>query len=168
MKNNTKNIGVFAGTFDPFTCGHKSIVDKALDLFDEIHIVIGVNPNKKCMFSQEVREQIIKETFPFNDNVKVVFWEGFIVDYCKKIGAKYMIRGIRGGIDFDYDNMIKYAEKKINPEVETIYFMTDPEHIGISSSIVRELIKNKHYDELYNFVYTTVNIKHLIDNEVYN
>lgn len=158
-----KKIGVFPGTFDPFTLGHKSVVEKALDLFDEIHIVIGVNPSKKCMFSPEIREQIIKENFLFRDNIKVVFWEGLMVDYCKKVGAKYMIRGIRSGMDFDYENSIKYAEKKINQEVETIYFITDSEYAGVSSSIVRELIKNKHYEDLYKFVYTTVNIGVFMD-----
>lgn len=157
-----KKIGVFAGTFDPFTLGHKSVVEKAFNLFDEIHIVIGINPNKKCMFSPEVREKIIKETFPFEENIKVVFWEGLIVDYCKNVGANYMIRGIRGGIDFDYENMIKYAEKMINPDVETIYFMTDPQYAGVSSSIVRELIKNKHYNDLCKFIHTTVNTNLLI------
>lgn len=152
-----KKIGVFPGTFDPFTLGHKSVVEKAFDLFDEIHIVIGVNPGKKCMFSEEIREKIIKETFPFNENIKVVFWSGLMVDYCKKVGAKYMIRGIRTGMDFDYENSIKYAEKKINPEVETLYFITDPEYAGVSSSVVRELVKTKHYEDLPKFVYQTVN-----------
>jgi pantetheine-phosphate adenylyltransferase len=152
-----KRIGVFPGTFDPFTLGHKSVVEKAFDLFDEIHIVIGVNPDKKCMFSPEVRAEIIKETFPFNDNIKIVFWPGLMIDYCKKVGAKYMIRGIRTGMDFDYENNIKYAEKKINPEIETLYFITDPEYAGVSSSVVRELIKNDHYEDIFKFIHTTVN-----------
>lgn len=145
-------IGVFAGTFDPFTLGHKEVVEKALGMFSEIHIVIAVNPEKKCMFSQDIREEIIRQTFKNNQKIKVSYWEGLVVDYCSKVGASHIIRGLRGSIDFGYENNIYHTNRMINHEIETVYFMSGAEALGISSSAVRELVKTKHWDEVERFM----------------
>lgn len=155
-------IGVFAGTFDPFTLGHYSVVMKAIDLFDEIHIVLANNPDKTCMFNQEIRKKICQYTFKDEPKIRVVVYDGLIIDYCKEVGSSYMIRGIRGSSDFGYENMICHANKLVNSDIETVYFMTDSKYIGISSSIVRELIKNKHYDELGKFMHSNVDLIKLL------
>lgn len=157
-----KKIGVFAGTFDPCTLGHFSVVEKALYLFDEIHVILATNPDKKCMFNQEIRKQICINTFKDEPKVKVVVYDGLIVDYCRDNNANYMIRGIRGSLDFGYENMICHANKLVYPEIETLYFMTENKYIGISSSIVRELIKNGHYDELSKFMHPNIDLKKIL------
>lgn len=158
-------IGIFAGTFDPFTLGHKEIVTKAIGVFSEIHIVIAINPSKKCMFSIDSRKKVIEQSFQNDSRIKIVYWEGLIVDYCKEVGSKHIIRGLRGATDFGYENMIYHANQLVNPEIETIYFMTSGNYIGISSSGVRELVKNKHYQELARFMCPEVDLNLLKINE---
>lgn len=135
-------IGVFAGSFDPITRGHEDIVLQALPLFDEIIIAIGVNIDKKYAFPLEQRIKWIENTFAEYSKVKVVSYEGLTVDLCRKMNAGFIIRGLRNTTDFEYESIIAEANKKLNSEVETVFFLSDPTVRCISSTVVRDLIKN--------------------------
>ena len=133
---------VFAGSFDPITRGHEDIVLQALPLFDEIIIAIGVTIDKKYAFPLEKRIKWIENTFAEYPKVKVVSYQGLTVDFCKKMNAKFIIRGLRNTTDFEYESVIAEANKKLNPEVETVFFLANPNLRCISSSVVRDIIKN--------------------------
>ena len=133
---------VFAGSFDPITRGHEDIVLQAMPLFDEIIIAIGVNIDKKYAFSLEQRIKWIENTFAEYPKVKVVSYQGLTVDFCKKMNAQFIIRGLRNTTDFEYESIIAEANKKLNPEVETVFFLANPNLRCVSSTVVRDLIKN--------------------------
>ncbi|MBR6091672.1 MAG: pantetheine-phosphate adenylyltransferase [Bacteroidales bacterium] len=135
-------IGIFAGSFDPITRGHEDIVLKAMPLFDEIIIAIGVNIDKKYAFPLEQRIKWIENTFAEYPKVKVISYEGLTVDLCRKMDAGFIIRGLRNTNDFEYESIIAEANKKLNPEVETVFFLSAPTVRCISSTVVRDLIKN--------------------------
>ena len=135
-------IGVFAGSFDPITRGHEDIVLKAMPLFDQIIIAIGVNIDKKSAFPLEDRIKWIENTFAEYPKVKVVSYEGLTVDLCKKMNANFIIRGLRNTTDFEYESIIAEANKKLNPDIETVFLLSDPNLRCISSTVVRDLIKN--------------------------
>lgn len=135
-------IGVFAGSFDPITRGHEDVVLQAMPLFDEIIIAIGVNIDKKYAFPLEDRIKWIENTFAEYPKVKVVSYQGLTVDLCKKMNAGFIIRGLRNTTDFEYESVIAEANKKLNPDVETVFFLSDPNVRCISSTVVRDLIKN--------------------------
>ncbi len=137
-----KKIAVFPGSFDPFTVGHKSIVDRALNMFDEIIIAIGYNSEKSGFFPLEKRVEWIKQTFKDNRKIKVITYQGLTVDFCKKNNANYILRGLRTSEDFEYERAIAQMNKKLLPETETVFLLTSPEHTPISSSIVREIFKH--------------------------
>jgi pantetheine-phosphate adenylyltransferase len=137
-----KKIAVFPGSFDPFTIGHEAIVRRALNLFDEVIIAVGANALKKSFYLLETRETIIKKVFKNESKIKVDHYEGLTVDYCKKIGAGYIIRGLRTSADFEFERAIAQVNKVMAPEVETVFLLTVPEHSHINSSIVRDIIKN--------------------------
>lgn len=142
--NEGKRIAVFPGSFDPITLGHKSIVLRAMDLFDEIWVAIGNNPDKHSTFYLTYRENWCKKVFEKYPKVKVCSYSDLTIDLCKRLGAKYIIRGLRGGNDFEYESMIYHAGKYIAPDypVETVFFITENQYAGISSSVVREIYKN--------------------------
>ena len=135
-------IGVFAGSFDPITRGHEDIVLKAMPLFDQIIIAIGVNIDKKSAFPLEDRIKWSENTFAEYPKVKVVSYEGLTVDLCKKMNANFIIRGLRNTTDFEYESIIAEANKKLNPDIETVFLLSDPNLRCISSTVVRDLIKN--------------------------
>ena len=137
-----KKTAVFPGSFSPFTLGHKSVVDKALPLFDKIIIAIGINPNKKEFFSTEERKKWILEIYKNNSNIEVCFFQGLTVDICKKFNATHIIRGVRNSHDFEYEKSIAQSNKKLNSKIETLLFITPPEISHISSTIVRDILKN--------------------------
>lgn len=132
---------VFTGSFDPFTRGHEDIVFQALPLFDELIVAIGENINKKYAFSIEDRISWIKNTFQSVDKVKVVRYEGLTVDLCKKLNAKFIVRGLRNSADFDYESVMAEANKKLAPDVETVFFLSRPDLRCVSSSLVRDIVK---------------------------
>lgn len=134
-----KKIAIFPGTFDPFTIGHLSLIQRGLALVDEIVIAIGINPNKKTLFSLEKRLEMIRDLFKDNDRVKVESYDSLTIDFAKKIDARFILRGIRSVNDFEYEKNIADVNRKI-AGVETFVLFTEPEHTHISSSIVRELI----------------------------
>ena len=135
-------IGVFAGSFDPITRGHEDIVLQAMPLFDEIIIAIGVNIDKKYAFPLEDRIKWIENTFAEYPKVKVVSYQGLTVELCKKMNAGFIIRGLRNTTDFEYESIIAEANKKLNPEVETVFFLSKPELRCVSSTVVRDVLKN--------------------------
>lgn len=135
---------VFSGSFDPITKGHEYIVRRAISLFDEVIVAVGVNILKKSSFTLEQRLQWIRDVFSDCDNVKVAHYEGLTLDFCKEVGANYIIRGLRGSVDLEYESVIAQANKKINPEIETIFFLTEPSLACVSSTVVRDLMKHNH------------------------
>lgn len=134
--------GIFAGSFDPITRGHEDIMLKAMPLFDEIIVAVGVNIDKKSAYSLDDRVKWIKNTFADYPKVKVVTYEGLTVDLCRKMNAKFIIRGLRNTTDFEYESIIAEANKKLNPDVETVFFISDPSLRCISSTVVRDVLKN--------------------------
>ena len=140
-KCSNHHIAFFSGSFDPFTRGHEDIVLQALPLFDELIVAIGENINKKYAFSIEDRISWIKNTFQSVDKVKVVRYEGLTVDLCKKFNAKFIVRGLRNSADFDYESVMAEANKKLAPDVETVFFLSRPDLRCVSSSLVRDIVK---------------------------
>jgi pantetheine-phosphate adenylyltransferase len=133
---------IFPGSFSPFTVGHQSVVDRALPLFDKIIISIGINSEKNQYFSIEERLQWIKDVYGNNPKIEVKFYEGLTVDFCKKENANYILRGLRDSHDFKFEKGIAQMNKDLNKEIETIFIITPPEISHISSSIIRDIIKN--------------------------
>lgn len=137
-----KRIALFPGTFDPITIGHVNIIERALPLFDEIVVGIGHNSSKSTLFSIEQRTKWIEEIFANELKVKAMAYEGLTVTFCEIIGAQYILRGIRTMADFDYEKNIAQMNKIIHPQTETVFLMCDPAYTPISSSVVRDLIRN--------------------------
>ena len=133
---------VFPGSFDPITLGHVDIIKRSLKLFDKIIIGIGENKDKKYMFSSAKRTEFVYETFQNEKNIVVIPYEGLTVNFCKKNDAKFIIRGLRNPADFEFEKSIALTNRKINNDVETVFVLTSKEYSFISSSIVRDLIKN--------------------------
>ena len=130
---------LFAGTFDPFTLGHKSIVDRTLSVADEIVIAIGVNGDKQTMFSLEERIIYINKVFADNPRITVTHYEGLTTDFAHNIGADFLVRGVRYVKDFEYERQIADVNRQISG-IETILLFTEEQYANISSSIIRELI----------------------------
>jgi pantetheine-phosphate adenylyltransferase len=137
-----KKLAVFPGSFDPFTIGHEAIVRRALGLFDEIIIAVGVNALKKNFYSLATRKKMVSKVFKDEPRVKVDHYEGLTVDYCKKIGAGYLIRGLRTAADFEFERAIAQVNRVLAPGVESVFLLTVPEHSHVNSSIVRDIIRN--------------------------
>jgi pantetheine-phosphate adenylyltransferase len=135
-------IAVFPGSFDPITIGHYSIVEKALPLFDKIIIAVGTNTSKKYLFDANKRLAFTQKAFSQMTNVEVKAFKGLTVDFCKEENANFLLRGLRNNIDFEYEKPIAEVNQKLLPGLETIFLITDSEYSCVSSSIVRELIKN--------------------------
>ena len=131
---------VFAGSFDPFTNGHLAIVKKASIIFEEVIVLVSVNSNKKRHFSKDKMVNAINKTLKEEGltNCKAVFYEGLVAAYCEANDIKFMVRGLRNSMDFEYETNIMLVNKEINPNIETIYFPT--EMAAVSSSMVRELL----------------------------
>ena len=132
---------VFPGSFDPITLGHVDVITRAIPLFDEIIIAIGVNSGKKYMFSLEERKQFIEETFKEFDNVSVVTYKGLTVDFCKENNIDYIVRGLRNPADFEFEKAIAHTNRDLAP-VETVFLLTAAKTSYISSSIVRDVLRN--------------------------
>ena len=134
-----KKTALFPGTFDPFTKGHHSIVQRGLCIFDEIVIAIGVNANKKPMFTEGQRLEMLQRLYADEPRVKVISYSGLTVDVAHRYGAQFMLRGARSVIDFEYEKSMSDVNREISG-VETIVLFTEPIYAHISSSIVRELL----------------------------
>ncbi len=137
-----ERIAIFPGSFDPITKGHESIVKRAIPLFDKIIISIGINAGKNAMFDIEQRKSWIKKTFINYPTIEVTTYTGLTVDYCKAQNANFILRGLRSYSDFDYEHGIAQMNKSLISSVETIFLLTEPEFSHISSTIVRDIIRN--------------------------
>ena len=136
-------IALFPGSFDPLTKGHVEIIIKGLSVFDKVIVAIGRNSQKKYLFDIETRKQWICDVFKDFPTVEVVIYEGLTIDFCHKIGANYILRGLRSCSDFEYEKGIAFANKEMNPQIETVFLLSSPATFNISSTIVRDIIVNK-------------------------
>ncbi|MBF4472533.1 MULTISPECIES: pantetheine-phosphate adenylyltransferase [Flavobacterium] len=132
---------IFPGSFDPITLGHEDIINRGISLFDEIVIAIGVNAEKKYMFSLEERKRFIEETFKNEPKVKVITYEGLTIDLCQKIKADFILRGLRNPADFEFEKAIAHTNRRLS-KIETVFLLTAARTSYISSSIVRDVIRN--------------------------
>lgn len=135
------NVALFPGSFDPFTIGHESIVQRSVDLFDKIYIGVGHNDNKKTYFSLETRVEMIRDVFKNHPKIEVTQYSDLTIDLCRRIGARFILRGLRTSSDFEYERAIAQVNKAMMPDIETVFILTMPEHTAINSSIVREIIR---------------------------
>ena len=135
-------ICLFPGTFDPLTLGHVDIINRSLPLFDKIIVGIGTNVAKAPMFSAEQRVAWIKEIYKNESRVEGAFYEGLTVNFCKKIGAKFILRGIRYVSDFEYEKTIADANRTLDSSIETIFLTGEPKYTSVASTIVRDIIRN--------------------------
>ena len=133
-------IGVFPGSFDPFTLGHKAVVNQALEVFDEVVVAAGKNNEKSGCYSNDDKVAMIKKVFATESRVKIVLFDNLTVDVCKKYNATHIIRGLRNSADFEYERNIADTNKVLAPELTTLFFLTPSEYSAISSRIVRDLI----------------------------
>ena len=134
-------IALFPGSFDPVTKAHVDIVKRSVGLFDKLYIGVGANSSKQGLLSIETREQMLRAVFKHDDRIHIVAYEGLTVNFCKSIGATYMIRGIRTVSDFEYEKAIAQMNHSLDPEIESIFIVSKPGYSSISSSIVREIMR---------------------------
>jgi pantetheine-phosphate adenylyltransferase len=137
-----QRICLFPGTFDPITLGHIDVIERSVSLFDKLVIGIGINSSKQPMFSVEQRVQWMKEIFKNEPRIDVIGYEGLTVDYCKQIEANYILRGIRYISDFEYEKAIADMNRMLAPGIETIFLTCSPLYSTISSTLVRDVIRN--------------------------
>lgn len=140
MTQQTKTA-LFPGSFDPFTAGHEDIVRRALGLFDRVVVAVGINPAKQGLLSAEQRVRLIERVFADEPRVEVTRYEGLTVGECERVGARWIVRGVRGGVDFEMERTNATVNKDIAPNVETVMICTRPELEVVSSSVVRELLR---------------------------
>jgi len=136
-----ERIAVFAGSFDPFTIGHKDVAERACAIFDRLIILIANNINKKTHFSAEERVEFAKKAMKDFPQVCVEIWDGLTVDYLQKNNIKFLVRGVRRGSDLELEQSIAWNNAKLLPGTETVLLSSKPEHLSVSSSLVRELLR---------------------------
>lgn len=137
-----KRIALFPGSFDPFTTGHESIVKRGLPLFDKIIIAIGYNIEKDGFFSLEKRLNWISQVFENEPKVEVEKYNGLTVNFCNKVNANYILRGLRTSVDFEYERAIGQNNRMLDDEIETVFLLTTPELTAVNSTIIRDIIKH--------------------------
>ena len=135
-------ICLFPGTFDPVTLGHVDIINRALPLFDKIIVGIGMNTSKAPMFSDQQRLNWIKEIYKDEDRVEGAVYEGLTINFCQKIGAHFILRGIRYVSDFEYEKTIADANRTLDRSIETVFLTGEPKYTSVASTIVRDIIRN--------------------------
>lgn len=136
-----EKIAVFAGSFDPFTVGHESIVKRSIPLFDKIIIAVGTNIHKKEFFPLEKRLAMVGDVLGNEPKIQIDHYTGLTIDFCKKVGARYLLRGLRTSADFEFERAIAQLNKAMYPEIESVFLLTLPEHTPVNSTIVRDIIR---------------------------
>ena len=134
-------VAVFAGSFDPFTIGHLDIVKRAAGMFDSLIVLVAQNASKKNMFDASLRKEMVEAAVSQIPNVSVAVYEGLTVDFMKAVGSRYLVRGIRNASDLDAEQAVAWNNKVLYGDVETVFLLSAQEHLVISSSLVRELLK---------------------------
>ena len=137
-----QRICLFPGTFDPITLGHVDVIHRAVSLFDKLIIGVGINSSKQPMFTIEQRTGWIKEIFKNEPRIEVAGYQGLTVDFCRKVDAKYILRGIRYVSDFEYEKAIADMNRMLTPDIETLFLTCSPLYSTISSTLVRDVIRN--------------------------
>jgi pantetheine-phosphate adenylyltransferase len=135
-------IAVFPGSFDPITKGHESVILRAVPLFDKIIVAIGMNAEKKSYFPLEQRLEWVRKVFAPEPKILVMMYEGLTVDFCRKVNAGFLLRGLRTSADFEFERSIGQVHKVLDPGIETIFLLTAPEFTALNSSIVRDIVRN--------------------------
>lgn len=135
-----KNKAVFPGSFDPFTLGHHSVVTRALPLFDKVVIAIGKNTQKNGFFTIDERIEMIRGVYADQPKIEVTAYDGLTIDFCKSVGANFMLRGIRTVSDFEYECAISQMNQLMDPQVETVFLLTTSELTPVNSTIVRDIL----------------------------
>lgn len=133
---------LFPGTFDPVTLGHIDIINRSLNIFDKVVVGIGANSSKSPMFTAEQRVNWIREIYRNEPKVEGAIYEGLTVDFCRRIGAKFILRGIRYVSDFEYEKTIADANRSLDKSIETIFLTGEPKYTSVASTIVRDIIRN--------------------------
>lgn len=136
-----ERIAVFPGSFDPITLGHHDIIHRGISLFDKVIVAIGINAEKKYMFSLEERKRFIEEAFKGEPKVEVITYEGLTIDLCRNINAGFILRGLRNPADFEFEKAIAHTNRELS-KIETVFLLTAAKTSYISSSIVRDVIRN--------------------------
>lgn len=135
-------IGIYPGSFDPLTNGHLDIIQRAARLCDILYVAVARNSAKEPLFTIDERLEILRESFPDNDSIKFVSFDGLLADFCIKNGVLFIVRGLRATADYEYEHAIALMNKKLAPEVETVFLMADSDYSFISSRIVKEVAQN--------------------------
>lgn len=133
---------MFPGSFDPFTAGHQNILRRALTMFDEVYVAVGINQDKRGFFSMDQRMDIIRQATKDMAGVKVIKYENLTIDTCKELGIKHMVRGVRNMLDFETERSIADMNRRLAPDIETIIIPTSQEFAHISSSAVRDILRH--------------------------
>jgi pantetheine-phosphate adenylyltransferase len=133
-------IAIYPGSFDPFTNGHKNIIERSVKVFDQVIVAVAHNTSKKTIFTVEERVSILNEIFKDRDDVRVDYFEGLLVEYIKKMGTNVVLRGMRTVSDFEFEMQMALANKTLSAELETVFMVTDSEFSHISSSVIKEVV----------------------------
>ncbi|MCB0823125.1 MAG: pantetheine-phosphate adenylyltransferase [Bacteroidales bacterium] len=154
-----QKIAVFPGSFDPITRGHESIIRRAIPLFDKLYVAIGVNAEKRGFFDVEQRMNWIRQVFDNESSIVVTSYEGLTVDFCKQNNVRYILRGLRTSADFEFERSIGQVNKKLYPEIETVFLLTAPGYTFLNSSIVRDILR--HGGDASMFVPEQIDLKNI-------
>lgn len=149
-------IALFPGSFDPFTSGHLNILTRALAIFDEVVVAVGINQAKKGFFTMDQREDIIRQATKDLKGVRIISYDGLTVDICRELGIRHIVRGVRNMTDFDNEQAVADANRHLAPEIDTIIIPTAQEYSHISSSAVRDVVS--HHGDLSQFIPGWVNL----------
>ena len=151
-----KKVAVFPGSFDPITKGHENVIKRAISLFDEIIIAIGENSQKTNYFKIDDRIKWIEKVFENNPNITVKTYSGLTIEFCKSVGSKFLLRGLRTSADFEFERSIGHVNKRLYPEIETVFMLTAPEFTPITSSIVRDV--HRHNGNIKQFIPEAIHV----------
>lgn len=138
-----RRVALFPGSFDPFTDGHEALVRRALELFDEVVIAVGVNSDKQYMFTPDERMDMIKTRFDGENRIRVVSYSDMTVDCCRREGAQFIVRGVRNTKDFEYEQTVAAVNRNLAPDIDTVILFADLEYKDVSSTVERERLKHK-------------------------